>query len=75
MADAPHVGLAEVDRLIQLAMERAYKFPAGVKRWQLLAWAAEALDAKRTDPQTYERTELERITEAHFPRSTKTPPT
>lgn len=74
MPNGPHVGLAEVDRLIQLAMERGYKFPAGAKRWQLLAWAAEALDAKRTDPQTYERTELERITAHHFPGSTRTPP-
>ena len=74
MAEAPHVGLAEVDRLIMLAMERGYRFPAGAKRWAFLAWAAEALDAKRTDAQAYERTELALITERHFPGSTKTPP-
>ena len=71
---APTVGLGEVDRLIQTAMERGYTFPPDVKRWALLAWAAEALDAKRTDLVSYERTDLERITEEHFPGSTRRPP-
>lgn len=74
MPNGPTVGLAEVDRLILTAMERGYRFPTDVKRWALLAWAAEALDSKRTDLRTYERTDLERITEAHFPGSTKRPP-
>ena len=74
MPNAPTVGLVEVDRLILTAMERGYVFPPGVKRWALLAWAAEAVEAKQRDATTYERTELARITEEHFPGSTKRPP-
>jgi len=74
MATAPTVGLAEVDRLIQSAMERGYIFPPGVKRWALLAWAAEAIGAKQTDLRSFERTDFERITEEHFPGSTRRPP-
>jgi len=74
MANAPTVGLAEVDRLIMTAAERGYVFPPGVKRWALLAWAAEAVEARQRDAAAYERTDLERITEEHFPGSTRRPP-
>lgn len=67
MPNGAHVGIAEVDRLIQLAMERGYVFPADVKRWQLLAWAAEAIDARRSNPATFERADFAEITERHFP--------
>lgn len=74
MPEVPRVGLAEIDRLILLAAERGYTFPAGVKRWALLAWAAEAIDARRTDEAVFNRSDFERITEAHFPGATKRPP-
>lgn len=70
MPNGPHVGLQEVDKLIMLAMERGYVFPAGVKRWQLLAWAAEAVDARRTNPASFERGDFAELTERHFPGAT-----
>lgn len=74
MPEVPRVGLAEIDRLILAAAERGYTFPVGTKRWALLAWAAEMLDAKRTDEVTFNRSDFERITEAHFPGATRRPP-
>lgn len=74
MPEAPHVGLHEVDRLIEAAAEQQWVFPTGVKRWALLAWAAEALQAKRDDPTSFARGEFGAITERHFPGSTKSPP-
>ncbi len=64
----PTVGLTEVDRLITQAGELSLTFPPGVTRWQLLAWAAEALDLQRRDPTDFQRGGLRRITERHFPQ-------
>ncbi len=65
----PNVGLTEVDRLIMKASELGLKFPDGVKRWQLLAWAAEALEMQRTDPAGFARDGLREVTKRHFPTS------
>lgn len=63
----PTVGLTEVDTLITRAGELGLSFPADVKRWALLAWAAEALDLKRTDPARFARDGLREVTRRHFP--------
>lgn len=68
MADtAPTVGLTEVDRLVTTAIEQNLKFPPGVTRWQILAWAAEALELKRTDPTKFQRDGLREVTRRNFP--------
>lgn len=64
---APSVGLTEVDRLIMRAIELHLTFPPDVKRWALLSWAAEALQAQRTDARAFERDGLREITRRHFP--------
>ena len=63
----PHAGLTEVDRLILKAAELGLKFPADVKRWQLLNWAAEALELQRRDATRFERDGLRELTKQHFP--------
>lgn len=63
----PSSGLTEVDRLIMKTAERGLVFPPDVKRYQLLAWAAEALELQRRDPADFERDGLSRITRQHFP--------
>ena len=63
----PTVGLTEVDRLIMQAIDLGLKFPADVKRWALLAWAAEALELKRQNPTAFERGGLREITKRVFP--------
>lgn len=63
----PSSGLTEVDRLILTATHRGLAFPADVKRYSLLAWAAEALELQRRDPADFDRDGLRRITRAHFP--------
>jgi len=65
----PSAGLTEVDLLILRASEQGLVFPPDVKRWALLAWAAEALDLKRTDPRTFERDGFRDVTRKHFPTS------
>lgn len=67
----PAVGIEDIDRLIRQAMERGWQFPAGVPRWRLLAWAAEALEARKRDPVEFDRREFARLTEEIFPGSTK----
>lgn len=63
----PSVGLTEVDTLITRAAEIKLAFPPDVKRWALLAWAAEALELKRSNPTAFERGGLREITRRHFP--------
>jgi hypothetical protein len=63
----PTVGLTEVDTLITRAIELGLKFPPDVKRWALLAWAAEALELKRQNPASFERDGLRAITKRVFP--------
>lgn len=65
----PTVGLTEVDRLIMTAIERGLRFPEGVKRWQLLAWAAEQLEVRRTDPARWERDGMREVHLRHFPQT------
>lgn len=64
---APSVGLTEVDRLIMRAIELHLAFPPDVKRWALLAWAAEAIALQRSDPTKFARDGLREITKRHFP--------
>lgn len=64
---APTVGLTEVDKLITRAIELGLTFPPGVTRWQLLAWAAESLDLKRSNATEFERGGFTLITRRHFP--------
>lgn len=63
----PTVGLTEVDKLILRAVEKGLTFPDGVRRWQLLAWAAEQLEARRVDPGRWERQGMAEIHARHFP--------
>jgi hypothetical protein len=65
----PNVGLTQVDQLILRASELNLQFPADVKRWALLAWAAEALELQRTDPRAFERDGFRALTRRHFPTS------
>jgi hypothetical protein len=65
----PSVGLTEVDLLIMRASEQGLAFPADVKRWALLAWAAEALQLKRDDLRSFERDGFRELTRRHFPTS------
>lgn len=68
MAEAlPGTGLTEIDRLILRAAELGLRFPPLVTRWQLIAWAAEALQAQRQDPQAFARGGLREITKRAFP--------
>ena len=67
MAETPTVGITAVDQLIQTALHRGLYFPPAVKRWQLLAWAAEALEARRINPAAWDRDGLREITTRHFP--------
>ena len=60
-------GLTEVDSLIQTATHRGLMFPAGVTRWELIQWAAEALKLKIADPVAFERDGLREITRRLFP--------
>lgn len=61
------VGLTQVDRLIARAIDLGFKFPPDAKRWALLAWAAESLEAQRNDPRAFERDGFREITRRHFP--------
>lgn len=63
----PAVGLTEVDRLISRASEHGLKFPEGIARWAILAWAAEALELQRTDPTRFGRDGFREVTRRHFP--------
>ena len=63
----PSVGLTEVDTLIMRANELGLKFPPDVKRWALLAWAAEALELKRSNPAEFDRGGFAAITKRVFP--------
>ena len=63
----PSTGLTEVDKLIMRAQELGLAFPADVKRWQLLNWAAEALELQRRDPTAFTRDGFRSITKEHFP--------
>ena len=63
----PTVGLTEVDTLITHAGELGLGFPPGVKRWALLAWAAESLELKRQNPTEFERGGFAAITKRSFP--------
>lgn len=63
----PSAGLREVDALILRTIELGLTFPAGVKRWQLLNWASEALALQRQDPAAFARDGLRAITREHFP--------
>lgn len=63
----PTVGLTEVDTLITRAGELQLSFPPNVTRWQLLAWAAEALELKRQNPTAFERDGFRQVTRRHFP--------
>lgn len=63
----PTVGLTEVDRLITRAIEQGIAFPPDVKRWALLAWAAEALELQRQNPTAFARDGLREISRRHFP--------
>lgn len=65
----PTVGLTEVDTLITRAGELQLAFPPDVKRWTLLAWAAEALELKRQNPTAFERGGFRDITRRWFPSS------
>ena len=60
-------GLTEVDSLLLTAKHRGLNFPAAVTRWELLAWAAQALELKRTNPASFERDGLRELTERLFP--------
>lgn len=62
----PPIGIAEVDKLILAAIEQGLTFPAGGARWKVLAWAAEALELRRTDPARFARDGLRQVHEAHF---------
>lgn len=66
MAD-PRTGLSEVDKLIMRAQELGLKFPADVKRWELLNWASESLELQRRDSTTFTRDGFREITKEHFP--------
>lgn len=70
---APRVGLAEVDKIILLALEKKLTFPPGTSRWRILAWAAEALEMKRNDPARFARDGLRELHAQHFP--SQQPPT
>jgi hypothetical protein len=63
----PAVGLIEVDKLILRAVELGLKFPPDVKRWQLLNWAASALELQRQDPTAFARDGLRKLTREMFP--------
>ena len=63
----PTVGLAEVDKLILRAIELGLKFPADVKRWQLLNWAASALELQRQDSVAFTRDGFRNLTKEMFP--------
>jgi hypothetical protein len=68
MADTtPRVGLAEVDKIILLALEKQLTFPVGTSRWRILAWAAEALELRRNDPARFARDGLRDLHAQHFP--------
>lgn len=69
MAIAPpaRVGIAEVDKLILAAIEQGLTFPVATPRWKILAWAAEALELRRTDPARFARDGLRAVHAAHFP--------
>lgn len=60
------VGISEVDKLIMLAIEQGLSFPAGQPRWKILAWAAEAMELRRTDPAKFQRDGLRTVHAAHF---------
>ena len=62
----PRTGLSEVDKLILRAQELGLKFPAEVKRWELLNWAASALELQRRDPTAFARDGFRKITKEHF---------
>ena len=63
----PTVGLTEVDTLITRAGELGLAFPPDVKRWALLAWAAEALELRRQNPTAFDRGGLQEVHKRHFP--------
>jgi len=64
---AANVGIAEVDKLIQLAIEKGLTFPVGTARWKILACASEAMEMRRTDPARFARDGLRQIHAEHFP--------
>ena len=63
----PRTGLSEVDKLIMRAQELGLKFPAGVRRWELLNWASESLELQRRDSTAFARDGFRTITKEHFP--------
>lgn len=67
----PSVGLKEVDALILKAVELGLGFPDGVKRWQLLNWASEALELQRRDSTAFQRDGFRNITKEHFPTANR----
>lgn len=71
MAQPPlKVGIAEVDKLVMLAIEQGLTFPPAGARWKVLAWAAEAMELRRTDPARFARDGLRAVHAAHFGPST-----
>ena len=67
----PTVGLTEIDTLILRASEQGLAFPADVKRWALLAWAAEELELQRNQPTDFARGGFRRVWEEWFgPKAT-----
>lgn len=64
----PSTGLQDVDLLIVTAIHQGLVFPDDVTHWQLLAWAAEALEMRRQQPEAWARDGLEIVTNRHFPQ-------
>lgn len=60
------IGISEVDKLILLAIEQGLSFPVATPRWKILAWAAEALELRRTDPARFARDGLRQVHSDHF---------
>ena len=67
----PSAGLKEVDALILKAVELGLAFPLGVKRWELLNWASEALELQRRDSTAFQRDGFRKITMEHFPTANR----
>jgi len=65
-AQPPRIGISEVDKLLMLAIEQGLAFPPASARWKILAWAAEAMEMRRTDPARFARDGLRQTHEEHF---------